>query len=162
MSLDYFYVNRDKRQFFPVGLPDTNSRFGAVGTGRGARALALLLSERGAWRGDRIALVSDTDAEFEELVARGADIRIEAELAVLAFGGLEQLESELDSCSSSFERMCAYALILGHKAVTAMLDQKFGQRKWQLRYEQSLQSHPTVDQWTQRVIDAKNRGLTLV
>lgn len=124
MSLDYFYVNRDKCQFFPVGLPNTNSRFAAAGTGAGARALALLLSDRGVWRGDRIALVSDTDAEFEELVARGTDIRIEAELAVLAFGGLEEIERELDLYPSTFERMCAYALLLGHEAVNAMLDRK--------------------------------------
>jgi hypothetical protein len=56
--------------------------------------------------------------------------------------------------------VCFYALILGHADVTAMLDRMYGTRKWQRRYEQSLQGN--TDLRSQRVIDAKNRGLELL
>ncbi|MBA4189333.1 MAG: hypothetical protein C0467_15155 [Planctomycetaceae bacterium] len=160
MGLSYFYVNRDKVQFFDSGLACSNNRFNRVGTEPGSRALAILLSEHGTWQGDRIAVVGDTSEEFEELVIRGIDIVVEAELMLTNFDGLGWVEERLDASISMFQRMCCYALLLRRADVAAMLDRKYGIGKWQGRYENHLQDN--TDLWTQRVIDAKNRGLDLM
>jgi hypothetical protein len=160
MGLSYYYVNRDKEQFFDCGLGSFNSRFNRVGTEPGSRALAILLSERGTWQGDRIAVVGDTCREFEELMIRGIDIEVEAELMLMKFDGLGWVEEDLDVSISMFQRMCCYALLMRHADVTAMLDRKYGTWKWQGLYEKHLQGN--TDLWSQSVINAKNRGLDLL
>ncbi|MBP3960752.1 hypothetical protein J8F10_36485 [Gemmata sp. G18] len=160
MSLSYFYVNRDKEQFFRCGLDGLNNRFNRVGTEPGSRALAILLSEHGTWQGDRIAVVSDSSEEFEELVIRGIDIGVEVQLMLMKFDGLGWVEECLDVSISMFQRMCCYALLLRHADVTVMLDRKYGPGKWQKRYEKHLQGN--TDLQSQRVVDAKNRALDLL
>ena len=160
MGLCYFYINRDKEQFFDCGLAGLNNRFNRVGTEPGSRALAILLSDHGTWQGDRIAVVGDTSDEFEEMVIRGTDIVVEAELMLMKFDGLGWVEERLDVSITMFQRMCCYALLLRHPDVRAMLDQKYGAGKWEGRYEKHLQGN--TDLWSQRVIDAKNRGLDLL
>lgn len=160
MGLGYFYVNRDRAQFFDCGLAGLNNRFDRVGTEPGSRALAILLSDHGTWQGDRIAVVGDTSGEFEEVVIRGTDIVVEAELMLVTFDGLGWVEECVDLSITMFQRMCCYALLLRHAGVSAMLDRRYGVGKWQRRYENQLQGN--TDLWSQRVIDAKNRGLDLL
>ncbi len=160
MGLSYFYVNFDKGQFFDCGLDGLNNRFNRVGTEPGSRALAILLSDHGTWKGDRVAVVADTSEEFEELVTRGIDIVVETELMLMKFDGLGWVEELLDVSISMFQRMCCYSLLLRHSGVTEMLDRKYGAGKWQRRYEKHVQIN--TDRWSQRVIDAKNRGLDLL
>jgi hypothetical protein len=160
MGLSYFYVNRDKEQFFDCGLAGLNNSFNTVGTEPGSRALAILLFDHGTWQGDRIAVVSDISNEFEELVIRGTDIVVEAELMLMKFDGVGWVEERLDVSSTMFQRMCCYALLLRHPDVSAMLDRKYGVGKWQRRYEKHLQGN--TDLWSQRIISAKNRGLDLL
>jgi hypothetical protein len=156
MGLDYFYVNQDKDQFFDCGLFGTNSHFSRAGSAPGARALVILLS-CGSWKGDRISVVSDCSAEFEELVTHGLNVEVEAELMLIEFDGLDWIEELLEVL---FNRMCCYALLLRHPGIIDMLDRKYGVGKWQRRYEKHLQGNS--DCWSQRVIDAQNRGLNLL
>ena len=81
---------------------------------------------------------------------------------LIEFDGLEWIEQLLDGSFSllQFERMCCYALFMRHPGITAMLDRKYGVGKWQKRYEKHLKGN--TDIWSQRVIDAKNRGLDLL
>ena len=78
MGVSYFYVNHDKEQFFDCGLPGLNNRFNRIGTEPGSRALAILLSDHGTWKGDSISVVADTSEGFEDLVIRGVNVGVEA------------------------------------------------------------------------------------
>src|SRR5262245_31611405 len=98
MGVTYFYVNRGKRQFFTCGL-FASARFPSIGRGHSARALAILLSERGTWRGDRIAVIGDTSDEFSELQRTGLDIEIEVVLMLMKVDGLGWIQAELDESS---------------------------------------------------------------
>lgn len=159
MSLGYFYVNHDKDQFFACGL-GSNGRFWAIGQGRGSRALTILLSSHGTWKGDRISVVDDASEEFEELVIRGVNVEVEVELMLIQFDGLGWLEENLDSPVGTFARCCSYALLLRHPGITEMLNRKYGVGIWQQQYEKQLQGN--TDLWSDKVIDAKNRGLALL
>ncbi|QEL14448.1 hypothetical protein [Limnoglobus roseus] len=162
MGLSYFYVNHDKDQFFACGL-GSNGRFWAIGQGRGSRALTILLSSHGTWKGDRISVVDDASEEFEELVVRGLNIEVEVELMLIQFDGLGWLEEWLDSPIpefATFARCCSYAILLRHPRITEMLNRKYGVGKWQQQYEKYLQGN--TDLWSDKVIDAKNRGIALL
>jgi hypothetical protein len=160
MGVSYFYANQDKRQFFNCGLCGLNSRFWAIGSGPGSRALTILLSSFGTWNGDRISVVADTSEEFDELVIRGINVEIEAELMLTQFDGLSWLEEQLDLSITTFTRVCCYALLLRHAGITEMLNRKYGVGKWQQQYENHLQAN--TDLWSEKVIEAKNRGLDLL
>ncbi len=94
------------------------------------------------------------------MVTHSVNVEVEAELMLIEFDGLDWLERLLDASLVSFERMCCYALLLRHPGVSAMMDRKYGVGIWQRRYEKHLQAN--TDLWSQRVIDAKNRGLDLL
>jgi hypothetical protein len=160
MGVSYFYVNHDKEQFFDCGLPGLNNRFWAIGAGPGSRVLTILLSSRGTWKGDRISVVADTSEEFDELVIRGVNVEVEAELMLIEVDGLGWLEERLDLSIVTFARVCCYALLLRHPGITEMLNRKYGIGKWQQQYEKHLQVN--TDLWSEKVIDAKNRGIDLL
>jgi hypothetical protein len=156
MGVNHFYVNHDKRQYFLTGLWGYSSRSAAIGQGPGARALAILLSDRGVWQGDRISVVADTSPVFAELQENGVDIEIEAELMLL---GLEPL-SIAECGDSAFTRLCAYAVLLRHPEAIQILDTKHGPHKWLARYNKSLQHN--TDLRSQRVLAARERALRLL
>lgn len=159
MGVDYIYVNHDKGQFYYCGLLGWSSRFSAIGFGPGARALAILLSERGTWRYDRISVVADTAKEFDEIFISSVDIGVEVELMLIDVDGLEWIEAELERSALAFEKMSAFALLLRRSDIANMLDKKFGVGKWQRRYEKHLQAN--TDLWSQRIVEAQNRRLKI-
>src|SRR5262245_32241284 len=109
MSVAYIYLNADKGQFFHCGLLGYASNFSAIGSGPGARALAILLSERGTWRNDRVAVVGDTSQECDDAFRNGVDIEVEVELMLMDIDGLAWVEELLDSSVIAFRTMCAFA-----------------------------------------------------
>src|SRR4051812_772891 len=162
MGSSYFYVNHDKAQFFNCGLFGSNDRYSQVGVGWGSRALGILLSDLGTWKGDRISVMSDEPPEFDALVRSAIDIEVEAELMLVDVDGLDWLEPWLDSSIGGvFDHLCSFALLLRRADVTALLDRKFGVGKWQHRYKKHLQTQTNnnTDFWSQKVIDAKYRAL---
>lgn len=160
MGVDYIYVNQDKGQFYRCGLLGWSSRFSAIGFGPGARALAILLSERGTWRNDRISVIAETSKEFDEIFINAVDIEVEAELMLIDVDGLEWIEAELERSILAFERMCAFALLLRRSDIVNLLDKKFGVGKWQRQYEKHLQAN--TDLWSQKIIEAENRHLKIL
>jgi len=159
MGVAYIYVNHDKGQFFR-GLLGWSSRFSAIGLGPGARALAILLSERGTWRNDRISVVGDTSKEFDEIFINALDIEVEVDLMLIDVDGLEWVEAELERSILAFEKMCAFALLLRRSDLVSMLDKKFGVGKWQKRYAKHLQIN--TDLWSHKIVQAKNRSLKIL
>ena len=160
MSVSYIYLNADKGQFFHCGLLGYASSFSAIGSGPGARALAILLSERGTWRNDRIAVVGDTSQEFDRALHTGVDVEVEVELMLLDIDGLAWVEELLEKSIIAFRTMCAFALHLRHPNVIRMLDNKFGVGKWQRKYENELKAN--TDLWSQMVVDAGIRRIQLL
>src|SRR5262249_21423127 len=135
MSLAHIYLNRDKKQFFHCGLLGFGSHFSAIGMGPGARALAILLSERGQWRNDRISVVAETSKEFDDALSNAVDIEVEVELMLLDVDGLGWIEELLETSIIAFRTMCAFAIHLRHPKVIKMLDRRFGAGNWQRKYE---------------------------
>ena len=160
MGVDYVYLNGDKRQFFHCGLSGFSSRFSAIGAGPGARALAILLSERGSWRNDRISVVADTSPEFDDVFLTGTDVGVEVELMLLDVDGLDWIEGRLEDSGIAFENVCAYAIHLRRADVIRMLDKTFGAGVWQRKYERLLQSGAA--DWSQKVSDAGFRHIRLL
>lgn len=160
MGMDYIYANSDKGQYYYCGLLGWSCRFSAVGLGPGARALAILLSDRGTWRNDRVSVVADTSKEFEEIFVNWIDIEVEAELMLIEVDGLKWIEDEIDRSNVAFEKMCAIALLLRRSDVVSMLDTKFGVGKWQRQYEKYLQGN--TDLWSQKVVEAQHRSLKIL
>lgn len=156
MGVDYAYFNPDKRQFFDSGLFGWNSRFNALGRGPGGRALGILLSDFGSWRGDRVFALGESSDEYGTLTTTFDDVEIEAELMLINFDGFEWVE-RLANNILAFLRMCDYAMYFRREDVTRLLDETFGPGKWQRRYANHLKSntHPS----SQKVIDAANRDL---
>jgi hypothetical protein len=160
MGVSYFYLNYAKGQFYHCGLLGWSSRFSAIGSGPGARALAILLSERGTWGTDRISVVADGTKEFDKVFINSLDIEVEVELMLIDVDGLEWIEAELEQSSRAFVKMCAFALLLRRSDILNMLDKKFGVGKWQQRYQKHLKAN--TDTWSQRIIEAQSRGLRLL
>jgi hypothetical protein len=144
MGAEYYYVNHDKLQYFSCGVADENSKFSGLGMGLGARALAILLSDRGTWEGDRISVVNDYSPMFLEIYQGYFDIQVEALLMLIDVDGLEWIDSELESSPSHFALACEIATYLKRRDVTHMLERKFGGGKWQERYNQHLKSDRTL------------------
>jgi len=159
MGVDYYYLNRDKSQFFPSGLFHYCGRFKSAGPGLGGRALAILLSEYGTWRNDRISLIAEMEPEFNEMLSSGVDIEVEVEIMLLDFDGTEWIEDALES-SIVFAEMCALAILLGRVDVIALLDEKFGTGKWQKKYQEHLKCNS--DYWSRKIVEARNRGLNIL
>lgn len=138
MGVDYYYLNHDKSQFFDSGLFGLNSRFEYIGSAPGARALAILLSERGTWMGDRISVIGDTSEAFEDAFANGVEITVEAELMLLDVDGLDWLEARLAEPYSvlTFKKAYAFATLLKRADVARALDNVFGAGKWQRQYQE--------------------------
>jgi hypothetical protein len=116
-----FYLNPDKGQFFHCGLLGYASSFSAIGSGPGARALAILLSERGTWRNDQIAVVGDTAEAFDDVLRNALDIEVEVELMLLEIDGRAWVEELLEKSIVAFRTMCAFAVHLRHPKVIRML-----------------------------------------
>jgi hypothetical protein len=113
MSIEFCYANCDLRQYFFIGLFGTNSGGEALGRNEGARALTLLISERGSWRGQRISLIGSTSEEMTGLRNSFVDIEVEAELMLLEFDGFECVESALNIYpASTFLHLCELAIYL--------------------------------------------------
>lgn len=163
MGVSYFYLNHDKSQFFDCGLYGCNDRFAFVGSGPGARALAILLSDRGTWMGDRISVIADTSNAFEEAFVNGVDISVEAELMLLDVDGIEWLETRLAQPHSigAFMDVCTFARLLRRSDATRALDNVFGAGKWQRKYAEHLQLNNS-DTRSQAVLNAQSRGLKLL
>jgi hypothetical protein len=160
MGVTYFYVNLDKRQFFTCGLFGRSSRYSGIGLGPSARALAILLSDRGTWRNDRISIVGDTSEEFSDLLWNGLNIEVEVVLMLIDVDGLEWVEAELDDDILAFEAMCDLAFHLRHLDVVRMLDRKHGAGKWQRKYEHHVRGN--TDIWAEKVIEARDRGIKIL
>lgn len=160
MGVEYVYANSRKAQFFHCGLLGWNGKFSGIGrAGPGARALAILLSDRGTWKDDPIAVLGESK-EFDNLVANGVDIAVEVVLMLIEVDGLEWIEAELET-SPLFSPMCELAIHLRRPDIVGMLERKFGKGKWQRRYETHLKKHDWWN-WTQRVVDAANRQLKIL
>jgi hypothetical protein len=160
MSVAYIYMNPDKKQFYHCGLLGFGSHFSAIGKGPGARALALLLSDRGTWKNDRISVVGDTSIDFENVYVDGTDIEVEVELMLLDVDGPEWLEELLEESIIAFRTVCALAIQLRRPDVIKLLDKKFGVGKWQRTYENELKGN--TDFWSQKIVDAGQRSIQLL
>jgi hypothetical protein len=163
MGVYYHYVNHDKRQHFICGLCSWDDRFSGIGRGPGARALAILLSERGTWRNDRISVIGDDGVdskEFEYIFVNYIDIEIEAQLMLLDVDGVEWIEAVIDSSPNAFSNLCQFAIHLRRPDVIALLDAKYGVGNWQRRYEEYLKRN--TDTWSQKIVEAGNRRLKLL
>jgi hypothetical protein len=160
MGVDYIYLNQDKRQYYRCGIFGWGSHFSAIGSGPGARALAILLSERGTWKNDRVSVVADTSKEFDDIFTSGVDIEVEVELMLLDVDGLEWIDERLDQSIIAFTRMCEFAIQLRRPDVMKKLDKKFGVGKWQGRYEEYWKHNTNV--WSQKVTEAGNRQLKIL
>src|SRR5262245_18990587 len=159
MGVDCYYFNRDKSQFFPSGLFHYCGRFKSAGQGLGGRALAILLSEYGTWRNDRISLIADMEPEFGALVSSSVDIEVDVEIMLLDFDGTEWIKDALVN-SIVFEEMCALAILMGRGDVIALLDEKFGTGKWQKKYQEHLKCNS--DYWSRKIVEARNSGLKIL
>jgi len=140
MGATYYYVNHDKLQYFDCGLAHQNSKFSGLGTGLGARALAILLSDRGTWQGDRISVIDDFSSAFLDIFRGYLDIQVEALLMLFDVDGLEWIESGLEDSPDRFALACEIATYLKRRDVMHMLERKFGSGKWQERYSQLLKT----------------------
>jgi hypothetical protein len=123
-----------------------SSALSAIGRGPGARGLAILLSDRGTWKGDRLSVIDDASTEFERLYVAAVNIDVEVELMLIDVDGLDWIECELDTNILIFRQMCAFAFLLRRQDIMNMLNAKFGIGKWQRRYETHLQG--TTDYWS--------------
>lgn len=157
MSLDYAYVNHDKRQHYFCGMLGWRSDFAAIGCGPGARALGILLSDRGKWSRDRISVVSDTSAELSDLTAASVDIGVDVTLMLLDVDGTEWIDSQLETSTEAFRRMCAIAIQLRRSDVLDMLNNRFGVGNWQRRYK--AETDQSFDPWQIRLSEALKRGI---
>lgn len=160
MSATHAYVNHDKAQWFRCGIFGRRDDFHGIGRGPGARALGILLSDRGTWIGDHISIISDFSAAFERLYVTATNIDVEVELMLIDVDGLDWIERDLDSYPIMFRQMCAFATLLRRKDIIDMLNAKYGIGKWQRRYERELQGN--TDLWSQSIIDAAQRNLKLL
>ena len=160
MGVSHLYANAAKNQFYDCGLFGFSSNFSAIGKGPGARALALLLSDRGTWKNDPVSIVAETSPEFEKIYVCGIDIEVEVELMLIDVDGLEWLEELLDRSISAFHTTCALAFLLRRADLVAMLDKKFGIGKWQRKYENDLKG--TTDYWSQKIVEASQRSVQLL
>lgn len=160
MSISHFYANTDKRQYFDCGIFGWDNRFRAIGLGPGARALAILLSERGTWRNDRISVVAETDPEFGDFYEHWLNIEIEAELMLLDVDGFDWLDDQVHDSTSAFLRLCDFAIYLRDPLVTRYLDGKFGVGNWNRRYRECLK-HTTYLE-AQKAVDAGIRQLKIL
>lgn len=154
MGVSYFYVNHDKQQFFYSGLFGWNSRFTSLGCGPGARALGIVLSDGGLWRGDRISAIGDSSDDYCRIARSFSDVEIEAELMLIDHDGLEWIE--LQDNIIAFTRMCDYATYFRRQDIASLLDKTFGAGKWHRRYTRHRQ---TGNNWDQKVADAASREL---
>lgn len=159
MGVSYSYVNHDKRQYFTCGL-FTGDRFSSIGYGHSARALAILLSERGDWRGNRVSVIGDTSDEFAVLQRNGLNVVVDVVLMLIEIDGLDWIEAELDNCTDAFMLLCNLALHLRRPDVLRLLDKKLGAGKWQRAYDNHVKGN--TDLWLQKVIEARDRGLRLL
>ena len=158
MGVDFAYVNHDKREYFGAGLFAWNSRFSSLGRGPGARALGILLSHLGSWRGDRVSAVGDASDDYANVATTFDDVEIEAELMLIDLDGFEWVETRLQEDHFLFLRMCDYATYFRREDVNELLDETFGAGKWQRRYAEHCK-RTSSDFWIQKVIDAANRPL---
>ena len=160
MGVDYYYVNRIKSQFYSCGLFGRSSRFNAIGQGPGARALAILLSDRGTWKNDRISVVADSVPEFEDIFSTFDNIDASVALMLIDIDGLEWIERSLSESTLVFGLVCAIGILTRRQDVVKLLDTKYGIGKWHKEYERYL--HGNTDLWSQKVIDALNRDLKIL
>lgn len=160
MGASYIYLNRDQRQHFRCGLFTAGSGFSALGHGPGARALALLLCERGSWQGDRIAVLADTSETWDGVHRESLNIEPEVVLMLIDIDGMAWLEKPLSESSLVFSRICTLASHLRHAGLIQWLDRSFGAGKWQRRLEIHAKEN-TPGPWLEHVIAARDRGLRL-
>lgn len=161
MGTSYVYVNLDKRQHFRCGLCTASSGFAAIGHGPGARALALLLCERGSWHGDRISVLADSSDTWDGLHGESINIEPEVLLMLIDVDGMAWLERPLAESSLVFSRICTLASHLRHAGLIQWLDRSFGAGKWQRRQENYLKEN-TPGPWLGHVIAARDRALKLI
>lgn len=160
MGVDYIYLNQDKKQFFYCGIFGHSSRFSAIGTGPGARALAILLSRQGTWGDNRISVAADTSKKFDDVFLNGVDIEVEVGLMLLDVDGTDWIEERLEDNIIAFKKMCGIAIQLRRPDVMKMLDKVFGKGKWQRKYENHLKGN--TDTWSQKIADAGQRTIRLL
>jgi hypothetical protein len=158
MGVDYYYLNRDKKQYFPCGMLNRCGRFRSIGQSPAGRALALLLEERGAWANDRIAVIADSSAEWEEVFVSGIDIQADVELMLFDVDGFSWFKEEIED-PIVFRELCAIALILRRQDVIAFLNETVGVHKWEAKYHEHLKHN--TDHWSQRIVEAGERRLRL-
>ncbi|MGE3316581.1 MAG: hypothetical protein AB7O26_15805 [Planctomycetaceae bacterium] len=160
----YSYINHDKRQYFTSGLWAHGVRFNYVGRGPGARALAILLSELGTWRNDRISVMGDDGVDSEEFAVifrEYVDVEVEAQLLLIDVDGLDWISKEIDESQLVLVDLCQFAIYFRHPKVIALLDSKYGVGVWQKNYEKHLRRYADSTS-TQRFINAANRNLKLL
>lgn len=160
MGSSYVYLNHDKRQYFRCGLFLASSDFSAIGNGPGGRALALLLSERGSWNGERVSAVSDTSEGWEAVHGELMNIEPEVALMLIDIDGLAWLEEKLADSNLVFSRLCALASHQRHPGIGQLLDRTFGAGNWQRRYRNYLREN-TPWPWLEQVTAARDRRLNL-
>ncbi len=157
MSIPYHYVNHTKRQHFVCGLFGYSSRFSGVGRGPGARMFAIACSDRGTWWQDAVSVSNDEDRLYDDGYRR---VTIEAELALIDVDGLEFLRERVNRSPSVFHHLCDFALILRRSDVREFLDDVFGARKWEARY-QADQKH-TTNYWSESIAATIGSDVRLV
>jgi len=159
MSASYSYVNRNKGQYFSVGLFEYSSSFLAAGTTYSARALALLISENGNWKNDCISLVSDYDEEFVYIQENYIDISVEAELLILDVDGIERFVEVVEIPEKILSVFSLYAHTLKRKDVTYYLNSVYGSDEWIGKYFKKNEISRSYDE--AEVYKARDRKIEL-
>ena len=155
MAVIHYYVNHSKKQYFDVGIFGYGAGHKAAGFVISSRALSILISEKGLWHCDSIALLEEGRMEEQEVYINYTNISIEVEIMLLEVDNIEDFYDE-----NMFTILCAYATIFNRLDVKEFLDDRYKSRsQWMKKYKEYYSNNTDIH--SQKMFEASQREILL-
>jgi hypothetical protein len=143
MGVYYHYVNFTKRHHFSIGAIGGGVKFSTIGYGATARAFELLITRpwlesndsarklHGSWEGDHLAIVGDTDSDFENVILpEFANITANVILMSIAVDGFQAMAAMAEKDQHLFLQLCHLLETNYFPYLLSEMEKPFGKDFW--------------------------------